>query len=57
MIYMRGQVEDYDGWRQMGNDGWSWQDVLPYFLKSEDYAFAPTRSMPRAENGGSRTFA
>ena len=38
MIYMRGQVEDYDGWRQMGNDGWSWQDVLPYFLKSEDYA-------------------
>ena len=39
MIYMRGQVEDYDGWRQMGNDGWSWQDVLPYFLKSEDYAF------------------
>ena len=39
MIYMRGQMEDYDGWRQMGNDGWSWQDVLPYFLRSEDYAF------------------
>ena len=39
MIYMRGQMEDYDGWRQMGNAGWSWQDVLPYFLKSEDYAF------------------
>ena len=37
MIYMRGQAADYDGWRQMGNPGWGWDDVLPYFLKSEDY--------------------
>jgi len=37
MIYMRGQAADYDGWRQMGNAGWGWDDVLPYFLKSEDY--------------------
>ncbi len=37
MIYMRGQSADYDGWRQMGNEGWSWDDVLPYFLKSEDH--------------------
>ena len=37
MIYMRGQARDYDGWRQMGNAGWGWDDVLPYFLKSEDY--------------------
>ncbi|MBW9118309.1 GMC family oxidoreductase [Rhizobium cauense] len=36
MIYMRGQAADYDGWRQAGNEGWSWDDVLPYFLKSED---------------------
>ncbi len=36
MIYMRGQAADYDGWRQMGNVGWGWDDVLPYFLKSED---------------------
>ncbi|WP_050528000.1 GMC family oxidoreductase [Pseudorhodobacter aquimaris] len=36
MIYMRGQAADYDGWRQMGNAGWAWDDVLPYFLKSED---------------------
>lgn len=36
MIYMRGQAADYDGWRQAGNAGWSWDDVLPYFLKSED---------------------
>ncbi|MBS38130.1 MAG: hypothetical protein CMO26_19660 [Thiotrichales bacterium] len=39
MIYMRGQIEDYDGWRQRGNTGWGWQDVLPYFLRSEDYVF------------------
>lgn len=35
MIYMRGQAADYDGWRQMGNVGWGWDDVLPYFMKSE----------------------
>ncbi len=38
MIYMRGQAADYDHWRQLGNVGWSWEDVLPYFKKSEDYA-------------------
>jgi choline dehydrogenase len=37
MIYMRGQARDYDGWRQAGNVGWGWDDVLPYFLKSEDH--------------------
>jgi len=37
MIYMRGQAADYDHWRQMGNVGWGWDDVLPYFLKSEDH--------------------
>ena len=37
MIYMRGQAADYDGWRQQGNTGWGWDDVLPYFRKSEDY--------------------
>ncbi len=36
MIYIRGDARDYDNWRDMGNDGWGWQDVLPYFLKSED---------------------
>ena len=36
MIYMRGQAADYDNWRQAGNIGWGWDDVLPYFLKSED---------------------
>ena len=35
MIYMRGQAADYDHWRQLGNAGWGWDDVLPYFKKSE----------------------
>ncbi len=37
MIYMRGQARDYDQWRQMGNSGWGWDDVLPVFRKSEDH--------------------
>ncbi|MFC5395442.1 GMC family oxidoreductase [Bosea vestrisii] len=35
MIYMRGQAADYDGWRQLGNPGWGWDEVLPLFRKSE----------------------
>jgi choline dehydrogenase len=38
MIYMRGQAADYDHWRQLGNTGWGWDDVLPYFIKSEHRA-------------------
>ncbi len=36
LLYVRGQPQDYDHWRQLGNTGWAWDDVLPYFLKSED---------------------
>ena len=37
MIYMRGQAHDYNHWAQLGNRGWSWNEVLPFFKKSEDY--------------------
>ena len=36
LLYIRGQHRDYDIWRQLGNKGWSWEDVLPYFIKAED---------------------
>ena len=36
LLYIRGQKEDYDHWRQLGNAGWSWDDVLPYFKKAEN---------------------
>jgi len=36
MVYIRGQREDYDNWASMGNSGWDFKGVLPYFLKSED---------------------
>lgn len=35
MLYVRGHAGDYDEWAELGCDGWGWDDVLPYFLKSE----------------------
>jgi choline dehydrogenase len=37
MVYVRGQPRDYDVWRQLGNAGWAWDDVLPYFKRHEDF--------------------
>ena len=36
LVYIRGQSHDYDQWRQLGNTGWAWDDVLPYFMRAED---------------------
>lgn len=36
LVYIRGQKEDFDSWRDAGNVGWGWNDVLPYFKKCED---------------------
>ena len=41
LLYVRGQPEDYDHWRDLGNPGWGFADVLPYFKKSEDQSAAP----------------
>ena len=38
LLYVRGQTQDYDRWAQLGNKGWAWDDVEPYFRKSVDHA-------------------
>jgi choline dehydrogenase len=43
MIYMRGQAADYDGWRQAGNPGWGWDDVLPCFKQRRGPLRGPRR--------------
>lgn len=48
MIYMRGQARDYDVWRQKGNVGWGWDDVLPYFRKSERH-YGPSSDFHNTE--------
>src|SRR6202161_3513368 len=41
LLYIRGQHADYDGWRQLGCEGWGWDDVRPYFLKAENQERGP----------------
>lgn len=47
MLWSRGGREDYNDWVQLGNPGWSWDDLLPYFKKSETYS--PMQSETVAE--------
>ena len=37
MVYVRGQPSDFEDWKALGNEGWGWDDVLPFFKKSEDF--------------------
>jgi choline dehydrogenase len=37
LLYVRGQKQDFDHWRQLGNGGWGWDDVLPYFKRAENW--------------------
>ena len=43
LLYVRGQHEDYDRWRQRGNAGWGYDDVLPYFKKAENQQRGPDK--------------
>src|SRR5262245_56199812 len=42
MVYVRGQPHDFDDWAAVGNPGWGWSDVLPYFIKAEDHRLGAT---------------
>jgi choline dehydrogenase len=44
LVYVRGHALDFDNWRQQGNTGWGWDDVLPYFKRSEDYFGGPSET-------------
>ncbi len=53
MLYVRGQAEDYDGWRQQGATGWSYADVAPYFRKAQNQERAElTADAERHGSGG-----
>ncbi|CAH0380726.1 unnamed protein product [Bemisia tabaci] len=52
MLYVRGNRKDYDLWEQMGNPGWSYKEILKYFLKSEDNSNEDLLKTPYHASGG-----
>ncbi|KAI1127176.1 GMC oxidoreductase-domain-containing protein [Nemania abortiva] len=57
MCWTRGSAADYDAWRNLGNPGWGWTDLLPYFLKSENYTThgdASSHILPAHDKHGRR---
>ncbi|XP_076665428.1 glucose dehydrogenase [FAD, quinone]-like [Andrena cerasifolii] len=52
MLYIRGNKRDYDGWEEMGNPGWNYESVLPYFKKSEDMKILEYQDSPYHHKGG-----
>ncbi|CAL7944274.1 unnamed protein product [Xylocopa violacea] len=55
MVYVRGNRRDYDNWANLGNPGWSYAEVLPYFLKSEDNRNPYLARTPYHRTGGYQT--
>lgn len=52
MVYFRGNKKDYDNWEVLGNSGWGYKDVLPYFKKSEDNKNPHFTQSPYHSSGG-----
>ena len=50
LLYVRGQAQDFDHWRQLGNVGWAWNNILPYFKRAESWKGSPS-SDERGKNG------
>lgn len=55
LIYTRGMKKDFDTWADLGNEGWSYNEVLPYFLKSEDIQIPELKDSPFHSNKGNLT--
>lgn len=51
MVYIRGQRQDYDDWAAQGNEGWSYEDCLPFFRKSEHFEPGPAPSRYHGSDG------
>ena len=50
MLYFRGNPEDFNEWEKLGNSGWGWNDVLPFFKKAEHFA-GPNEDDSYGRNG------